>query len=84
MKKMICALCFILASANCFARVPCYTHVNGYNYGYHQGYIAGENHQKDKTTEAVIATTFIAIGVGLVIYAVTHEQKDVTRLTYEF
>lgn len=77
MKKIasILVLASVLASNTVYAsgRVPPRPHTN---------YVIVHDH--DNHTNAVAAGVFIGLGVALVIYAITSERYDPTRVTYRF
>lgn len=80
MKKLACILVLagILANNTAYAspsvrRVPPRPHTN---------YVIVHDHHSH--ANEVAAGVFIGLGVALVIYAITSERHDPTRLTYRF
>lgn len=79
MKKLasILIVAGVLASNTVYAspsgRVPPRPHTN---------YVIVHDH--DNHVNAVAAGVFIGLGVALVIYAITSERHDPTRVTYRF
>lgn len=41
-------------------------------------------HDRDNHANEVVAGVFIGLGVALIIYALTSEYRDPTRVTYRF
>lgn len=73
MKKLIVLLCLFCTPAMAASHVPPPHRTN---------YVIIHDH--DNHANAVAAGVFIGLGVALVIYAITSERHDPTRLTYRF
>lgn len=58
--------------------------VAGYGSGYNSGYRHGKNDERDKIVKATVATALIAIGSIMIYKAITGEEKNITRLSYQF